>query len=83
MTFVCSSVCLRLLTRCIKVGVELRTSPHSSPFPHHYYYYHIDNMSSPSPAYNSFPFSFREDASAPDVVESMEQVGGLASLSLN
>ena len=40
-------------------------------------------MSSPSPAYTSFPFSFTEDALAPDVVESMEQVGDLASLSLN
>ena len=39
------------------------------------------DMSSPSPAYTSF--SFTEDAMAPDVVESMEQVGGLASLSLN
>ena len=43
----------------------------------------ITNMSSPSPAYTSFLFSFREDTMAPDVVESMEQVGGLASLSLN
>ena len=40
-------------------------------------------MSSPSPAYTSFLFLFREDAMAPEVVESMEQVGGLASLSLN
>ena len=43
----------------------------------------VINMSSPSPAYTSFPFSFREDAMAPEVVESMEQVGDLASLSLN
>ena len=43
----------------------------------------IINMSSPSPAYTSFLFSFRGDAMAPDVVECMEQVGDLASLSLN
>ena len=49
-------------------------------------YFHnfiVINMSSPSPAYTSFPFSFEEDTMAPDVVESMEQVGGLTSLSLN
>ena len=31
------------------------------------------------PAYSSFPFSYKEDACAQDVVESMEQVGDLAS----
>ena len=46
--------------------------------PHHYYLNQI-NLSSPV----AFPFSFKEDALAYDVVESMEQVGGLASLSLN
>ena len=35
-----------------------------------------------SPAYTSFPFSFKEDACAQDVVESMEQVGDLTSLCL-
>ena len=35
-----------------------------------------------SPAYTSFPFSYKEDACAQDVVESMEQVGDLASLCL-
>ena len=35
-----------------------------------------------SPAYTSFPLSYKEDACAQDVVESMEQVGGLASLCL-
>ena len=56
--------------------------PSSSPFISLYNSTTID-MSSPSPAYTSFPFSFKEDAMAPDVVESMEQVGDLASLSLN
>ena len=32
-----------------------------------------------SPAYTSIPFSYKEDACAQDVVESMEQVGDLAS----
>ena len=53
----------------------------SSPFHHHYS--HQTTMSSPSPAYTSFPFSYREDGPAPDIVESMEEVGGPASLSLN
>ena len=35
-----------------------------------------------SPAYTSFPFSYKEDACAQDVVELMEQVGDLASLCL-
>ena len=34
------------------------------------------------PAHSSFPFSYKEDACAQDVVESMEQVGDLASLCL-
>ena len=50
----------------------------SLPFNHYYQPYSI--MS--SPAYTSFPFSFKEDACAQDVVESMEQVGDLASLCL-
>ena len=35
-----------------------------------------------SPAHSSFLFSFKEDACAQEVVESMEQVGDLASLCL-
>ena len=50
-----------------------------SSFPHHYYSVY-SSMS--SPAYTSFPFSYKEDACAQDVVESMEQVGDLASLCL-
>ena len=49
----------------------------SLPF-HHTFPTHI----SMSPTPSSFPFSFKEDACASDVVESMEQVGGLASLCL-
>ena len=44
------------------------------PSLHHY----IQTIMS-SPAYSSVPFSFKEDACAQDVVESMEQVGDLAS----
>ena len=47
--------------------------------PFHYYFPNQTNMSSPV----AFPFSFKEDALAYDVVESMEQVGDLTSLSLN
>ena len=51
-------------------GGELSFSslPSSSPFNHN-----PTTMSSPT----SFPFSFKEDACAQDVVECMEQVGGL------
>ena len=45
----------------------------------HHYLVNLIDMSSPV----AFPFSFKEDALAYDVVESMEQVGDLASLSLN
>ena len=45
----------------------------SLPFHHYFYTYTI--MSSPV----AFPFSFNEDACAQDVVEAMEQVGGLFS----
>ena len=38
-----------------------------------HYYHHNQTMSSPT----AFPFSFKEDACAQDVVECMEQVGGL------
>ena len=47
--------------------------------PLHHYYLNPLIMSFPT----AFPFSFKEDALAYNVVESMEQVGGLASLSLN
>ena len=40
------------------------------------------NQITMSPTHSSFLFSFKEDASAPDMVESMEQVGDLASLCL-
>ena len=46
----------------------------------HHYYSTQPIMS--SPAYTSFPFSYKEDTCAQDVVESMEQVGDLASLCL-
>ena len=48
--------------------------------PSHHYFQRSTIMS--SPAYTSFPFSYKEDACAQDVVESMEQVGDLASLCL-
>ena len=62
-------------------GGVLDISPFSSL--HHYHHYYFHAMSSPSPAYTSFLFSFRGDAPASQVVEAMEQVGGPASLSLN
>ena len=43
----------------------------------HHYYPTQTVMS--SPAYTSFPFSYKEDACAQDVVELMEQVGDLSS----
>ena len=43
---------------------------------HHYY---PSQVIMSSPAYTSIPFSYKEDACAQDVVESMEQVGDLAS----
>ena len=46
------------------------------------HHYHSTQIIMSSPAYTSFPFSYKEDACAQDVVESMEQVGGLASLCL-
>ena len=52
-------------------------------FLRHYHHHQLSTMSSPSPAYTSFLFSYREDGPAPDIVESMEEVGGSASLSLN
>ena len=51
------------------------------PFLSLHHYYPSQTIMS-SPAYTSFPFSYKEDACAQDVVESMEQVGGLASLCL-
>ena len=48
--------------------------------PLHHYFHNQTIMS--SPAYTSFPFSFKEDTCAQDVVESMEKVGDLASLCL-
>ena len=45
--------------------------------PSHHYYQTYIVMSSPD--YTSFPFSFKEDLCAQDVVEAMEQVGGLFS----
>ena len=63
-------------------GVRPFPSSFSSPF-HHYHHHQLSTMSSPSPTYVAYPFLFREDTSAPDVVESMEEVGGPASLSLN
>ena len=50
-------------------------------FPSLHHYYSIQSIMS-SPAYTSVLFSYKEDACAQDVVESMEQVGGLASLCL-
>ena len=50
-------------------------------FPSSHYYLSTQLIMS-SPAYSSVPFSYKEDACAQDVVESMEQVGGLASLCL-
>ena len=50
-------------------------------FPSLYHYYSIQPTMS-SPTYTSFPFSYKEDACAQDMVESMEQVGDLASLCL-
>ena len=47
-------------------------------FPSLHHYHSIQTIMS-SPAYTSFPFSYKEDACAQDVVESMEQVGDLAS----
>ena len=39
-------------------------------------------MSATTPAYVAYPFSYQEDSPAPDIVESMEEVGGPASSSL-
>ena len=71
---VCLIVCSGLLLERIKVGGGVGESFLYSPSPrlHHYSYNQI-NMSSPI----AFPFSFKEDACAQDVVDSMEQVGGL------
>ena len=83
MIHVCSFVCVYLSTKCIKVEGQGRLLPHSSlPLSSHHYS-QSSTMSSPSPAYCSFPFTFREDGPAPDIVESMEEVGDPASLSLN
>ena len=56
---------------------RLRHSSFPSSLSLHHYYPYQSVMS--SPAYTSFPFSYKEDACAQDVVESMEQVGDLAS----
>ena len=58
---------------------ELGCCPSFLSLPFHHNIHTQFDMSSPV----AFPFSFKEDASAYDVVESMEQVGDLASLSLN
>ena len=42
-------------------------------------FYNSTQVIMSSPAYTSVPFSYKEDACAQDVVESMEQVGDLAS----
>ena len=84
MMFVCSLVCLCLLTKCIKAEGQRRLFPIPLfPSLSHQHYPHYSTMSSPLPAYYSIPFTFREDGPAPDIVESMEEVGGPASLSLN
>ena len=68
----CLSLCLLLFViqaykRWGKWGVR---SSLFFPSPHHYYFNRI-SMSSPV----AFLFSFKEDALAYDVVESMEQIG--------
>ena len=78
LALVCSFVWLCLLLKRIKGGegrVVVSSLPSSSS---RYYFPTSTTMSSPV----AFPFSFKEDALAYDVVESMEQVGDLASLSL-
>ena len=80
LVLVCSFVWLRLLFQCIK-GRRWVVVFLTPLFPLFHHYYSTQPIMS-SPAYTSFPFSYKEDACAQDVVESMEQVGGLASLCL-
>ena len=79
--FVCSRLFLCLVSFVVLAYKRWEGNgllfPHSSlPFLHHYY---PTQVAMSSPAYTSVPFSYQEDACAQDVVESMEQVGDLAS----
>ena len=74
---VCFFVWSCLSSKCIKVGVIWGWFCTLLPFPHHY----LLNQTM-SPTYTSFLFSFKEDTSAPNVVEAMEQVGDPFSLCL-
>ena len=74
----CLFLCLFLfVARAYKRWSGLSVVPSFLSSLFHYYFQFSTIMS--SPAYTSFPFSYREDACAQEVVESMEQVGDLAS----
>ena len=79
LALVCSFVWLGLFFKRIKAGIDWFVVFSLFSPPLHNYLPKPINMSSTV----AFPFSFKEDASAYNVVESMEQVGDLASLSLN
>ena len=77
----CLSLCLLLFAVGAYKGRNALSGRSSFlSLPLHHYFYNRTIMS--SPAYTSFLFLFKEDACAQEVVESMEQVGGLASLCL-